>query len=202
MIRRGLASWKTQLALVAVAWRWCSHALASPNRARRRRHRGRTLDVGSTVHWLPAASAGAHSAGRSSPGLQRSARHARPGHPDAVRPVRGGASFLAKKVKDLQATYGPYQATIFAGDNIGASPLASALFHDEPTVVASNLMHVDVASVGNHEFDEGSAELLRVQNGGCHPTDGCQRPRTRWRAAGRRTSTPVPTSSTCPRTSS
>ena len=85
----------------------------------------------------------------------------------------GGAAFLAKKVTDLQAQYGAYQATIFAGDNIGASPLASALFHDEPTVVASNLMNVDFASIGNHEFDEGSAELLRMQNGGCHPIDGC-----------------------------
>ncbi len=53
-----------------------------------RRHRGRTLDVGSTVHWLPEASAGPHGEGRASPGVQRSARHARPGHPDAVRPVR------------------------------------------------------------------------------------------------------------------
>jgi 5'-nucleotidase len=86
----------------------------------------------------------------------------------------GGAAFLAKAVKDKQAAYGANQATVLAGDNIGASPLASALFHDEPTTVASNLMHVDFASVGNHEFDEGSAELLRVQNGGCHPTDGCQ----------------------------
>src|SRR5919197_2897536 len=85
----------------------------------------------------------------------------------------GGAAYLAKEVKARQAAYGAYQATILAGDNIGASPLASALFHDEPITIASNLMHVDFASVGNHEFDEGSAELLRVQNGGCHPTDGC-----------------------------
>ena len=86
----------------------------------------------------------------------------------------GGAAYLAKAVKDKQTQYGASQATVFAGDNIGASPLASALFHDEPITIASNLMHVDFASVGNHEFDEGSAELLRVQNGGCHPTDGCQ----------------------------
>jgi 5'-nucleotidase len=85
----------------------------------------------------------------------------------------GGAAFLAKKVKDLQAQYGAYEATVFGGDNIGASPLASALFHDEPIQVATNLMHADFGSVGNHEFDEGSAELLRMQNGGCHPTDGC-----------------------------
>jgi 5'-nucleotidase len=85
----------------------------------------------------------------------------------------GGAAYLAKAVKDKQAAYGANQATVFAGDNIGASQLASALFHDEPITIASNLMHVDLASVGNHEFDEGSAELLRIQNGGCHPTDSC-----------------------------
>jgi 5'-nucleotidase len=85
----------------------------------------------------------------------------------------GGAAYLAKAVEDRQALYGDLQTTLIAGDNIGASPLASALFHDEPTVVISNLMHVDLASVGNHEFDEGTVELLRVQDGGCHPVDGC-----------------------------
>ncbi len=67
-----------------------------------------------------------------------------------------------------QAQYGGLQATILAGDNIGASPLANGLFHEEPITIVSNLMHVDFASVGNHEFDKGSAELLRIQNGGCH----------------------------------
>jgi len=86
----------------------------------------------------------------------------------------GGAAYLAKAIKDKQTQYGANEATICAGDNIGASQLASALFHDEPTEVATNLMHADFCSVGNHEFDEGSAELLRMQNGGCHPTDGCQ----------------------------
>jgi 5'-nucleotidase len=96
-----------------------------------------------------------------------------PGGQNLYGQFAGGAAFLAKKVKDLQAQYGAYEATVFGGDNIGASPLASALFHDEPIQVATNLMHVDFGSVGNHEFDEGSAELLRMQNGGCHPTDGC-----------------------------
>jgi 5'-nucleotidase len=96
-----------------------------------------------------------------------------PGGQNLYGQFAGGAAFLAKKVEDLQAQYGAYQATIFGGDNIGASPLASALFHDEPIQVATNLMHADFGSVGNHEFDEGSAELLRMQNGGCHPTDGC-----------------------------
>jgi 5'-nucleotidase len=86
----------------------------------------------------------------------------------------GGAAYLAKAIKDRQGAYGANEATVCAGDNIGASQLASGLFHDEPIQVATNLMHADFCSVGNHEFDEGSAELLRMQNGGCHPTDGCQ----------------------------
>jgi 5'-nucleotidase len=84
----------------------------------------------------------------------------------------GGAAYLAKAVKDRQAVYGGLQATVIAGDNIGASPLANGLFHEEPITIASNLMNVDFAGVGNHEFDKGSAELLRIQNGGCH-ADGC-----------------------------
>jgi 5'-nucleotidase len=84
----------------------------------------------------------------------------------------GGAAFLAKAVKAKQALYGAHQATIFGGDNIGAAPIENGLFHEEPIVIASNLMHVDYASVGNHEFDKGAAELMRIQNGGCHP-DGC-----------------------------
>ena len=56
---------------------------------------------------------------------------------------------------------------------VGASPLISGLFHDEPTIEALNKLDLDVTSVGNHEFDEGAKELARLQNGGCHPTDGC-----------------------------
>ena len=85
----------------------------------------------------------------------------------------GGAPYLAKVIKDRQALYGKGQATLFAGDNIGASPLANGLFFEEPITIASNLMNVDFASVGNHEFDKGSAELQRIQNGGCHPVGGC-----------------------------
>ena len=61
---------------------------------------------------------------------------------------------------------------VSAGDLIGASPLISALFHDEPTIEAMNLMGLDINGVGNHEFDEGIAELLRMQHGGPHPVDG------------------------------
>jgi 5'-nucleotidase len=85
----------------------------------------------------------------------------------------GGAAYLAKAVKDRQARYGRLQATVFAGDNIGASPLANGLFFEEPNTIATNLMHVDFGSVGNHEFDKGKDELLRIQNGGCRPVEGC-----------------------------
>jgi 5'-nucleotidase len=85
----------------------------------------------------------------------------------------GGAAYLAKAIKDKQALYGRNQATVFAGDNIGASPLANGLFFEEPNTIATNLMNVDFASVGNHEFDKGKNELLRIQNGGCRPVEGC-----------------------------
>ena len=87
----------------------------------------------------------------------------------------GGAEHMATLVKQLrQGT----RNTIFvaAGDLIGASPFLSAMFHDEPTIESLSLMGLEVASVGNHEFDEGKVELLRMQNGGCHPTDNCQGP--------------------------
>ena len=61
---------------------------------------------------------------------------------------------------------------VSAGDLIGASPLISGLFHDEPTIEAMNLLGLDINGVGNHEFDEGSLELLRMANGGTHPVDG------------------------------
>jgi 5'-nucleotidase len=85
----------------------------------------------------------------------------------------GGAQYLATHIAALEAT-NPNTLVVAAGDIIGASPLLSALFHDEPTIEAMNEMSLDIASVGNHEFDEGYQELLRMQDGGCHPVDGCQ----------------------------
>ena len=87
----------------------------------------------------------------------------------------GGAEHMATLVRQLRAGR---NNTVFvaAGDLIGASPFLSAMFHDEPTIESLSMMGLDVASVGNHEFDEGKDELLRMQNGGCHPIDGCQGP--------------------------
>lgn len=84
----------------------------------------------------------------------------------------GGAEYLASHVKALEAT-NRNTVVVSAGDLIGASPLLSALFHDEPTIEAMNQIGLDINAVGNHEFDEGADELLRMQYGGCHPEDGC-----------------------------
>jgi len=91
----------------------------------------------------------------------------------------GGIAYLATHIKNQRAT-NPNTFTVGAGDMIGASPLVSALFHDEPTIEGLNSIGFDDIGVGNHEFDEGITELQRMQYGdqlggdGCHPVDGCQ----------------------------
>jgi 5'-nucleotidase len=89
----------------------------------------------------------------------------------------GGVEYLATYVKrqrelDRQETRNVF--TVAAGDLIGASPLVSAAFHDEPAIEEMNALGLQISSVGNHEFDEGTDELKRMQFGGCHPVDGCQ----------------------------
>ncbi|MFC9281358.1 bifunctional metallophosphatase/5'-nucleotidase [Streptomyces collinus] len=84
----------------------------------------------------------------------------------------GGVEYLATHLRQARQGH-PYSVTAAGGDMVGASPLLSGLFHDEPTIEALNKLKLDVTSVGNHEFDEGARELARLQNGGCHPTDGC-----------------------------
>ncbi len=94
----------------------------------------------------------------------------------------GGSAHMAALVKSLRAGR---RNTLFvaAGDLIGASPLLSSLFHDEPTIDSLSLMGLDLATVGNHEFDKGRDELLRMQYGECHPDGGCKGPH-RFRGAG------------------
>jgi 5'-nucleotidase len=84
----------------------------------------------------------------------------------------GGVEYLATHLRQAREGH-PYSITAAGGDMVGASPLLSGLFHDEPAIEALNRLDLDVTSVGNHEFDEGARELARLQNGGCHPTDGC-----------------------------
>jgi 5'-nucleotidase len=84
----------------------------------------------------------------------------------------GGVEYFATHLKDLR-TANTNTITVGAGDLIGASPLISGLFHDEPTIHALNAIGVDVSGVGNHEFDEGIQELYRMQFGGCAGPDTC-----------------------------
>jgi 5'-nucleotidase len=93
-------------------------------------------------------------------------------NPAVDRVDAGGVEFMATHMQTL-AAQSPNTLVVAAGDVIGATPLLSALFHDEPTIESMNLLGLDIASVGNHEFDEGPDELLRMQLGGCHPVDGC-----------------------------
>ncbi|HVP63155.1 MAG TPA: bifunctional metallophosphatase/5'-nucleotidase [Myxococcaceae bacterium] len=92
--------------------------------------------------------------------------------PDGTVPAGGGA-WLAAHVARLRAEE-PDTLVVGAGDLIGASPLASALTHDEPSITLMDVLGLDVSSVGNHEFDEGLDELLRLQRGGCRTDAPCK----------------------------
>jgi 5'-nucleotidase len=91
--------------------------------------------------------------------------------------IAGGVSYLATYVKQARDAN---TLLVAAGDLIGASPLISAAYHDEPTLEVLGTLGLSTTSAGNHEFDEGYAELKRLMNGGCHPTDGCS-PAGRWK---------------------
>jgi 5'-nucleotidase len=103
------------------------------------------------------------------------------GHLEAAEPgtvdgaPAGGSEYLSAKLNELRQGK-KFSLTVAAGDLIGGSPAFSGLFHDEPSVESLNAMQLDISSVGNHEFDEGVDELLRMQYGGCHPVDGCYFP--------------------------
>jgi 5'-nucleotidase len=94
----------------------------------------------------------------------------------------GGVEYLASSLRTARQGH-PYSITAAGGDMVGASPLLSGLFHDEPTIEALNKIDLDVTTVGNHEFDEGATELARLQNGGCHPVEGCYEQGTTFQGA-------------------
>jgi 5'-nucleotidase len=108
--------------------------------------------------------------------------------PTAQRPAVGGAEYVGAYVARLKAQ-NRHNVVVGAGDFIGASPLISALFYDEPTVEVMNRIGLDFNSVGNHEFDKGSAELLRLQHGGCKVTNGATDPNS---CQGAMVGTPTP----------
>ena len=89
-----------------------------------------------------------------------------PANPAGTTVLTGGAAYLATLIKQLKAK-NQFNVVVAAGDNVGASPATSALTRDEATVDILNQIGLEVTSVGNHEFDQGKNELLRLQNGGC-----------------------------------
>ena len=92
-------------------------------------------------------------------------------HPDERRavPLRsGGVAYLATLIARLRAEQ-PRSVVVSSGDMIGASPLVSGLFHDEPTIEVMNAIGLDANAAGNHEFDRGIDELKRIAHGGCAP---------------------------------
>jgi len=93
------------------------------------------------------------------------------GNLEAPRNDYGGAAYLASHLRHAGAG-AEHTVIVSAGDLIGATPLISSLFHDEPTIEFANLLGLNYNGVGNHEFDEGKEELLRMQHGGPHPVDG------------------------------
>lgn len=108
--------------------------------------------------------------------------------PSAQRAQVGGADAIAAFVARLKLQ-NPLNVVVGAGDFIGASPLVSALFFDEPAVETLNRIGLEFNAVGNHEFDKGSSELLRLQHGGCKTTNGAQEPNS---CQGALVGTPVP----------
>jgi 5'-nucleotidase len=93
--------------------------------------------------------------------------------PVADRPAVGGADVIAGHVAKLKSQNAE-NVVVGAGDLIGATPLISAAFLDEPAIETLNRIGLEFSAVGNHEFDKGSTELLRLQNGGCKITAGVQ----------------------------
>ncbi|MFS0561540.1 5'-nucleotidase C-terminal domain-containing protein [Terribacillus sp. 179-K 1B1 HS] len=80
----------------------------------------------------------------------------------------GHMDYTAAAIKQREAE-NPNSLLVHAGDMIGGSSPVSALLQDEPTIEIMEAMGFDVGTIGNHELDEGTEELLRIVKGGEHP---------------------------------
>lgn len=105
-------------------------------------------------------------------------------NPQSPEVPAGGVDYLAAYIAHLKSENAD-SIVVSSGDLTGASPLVSSLFHDEDTIETANRMGLELNAVGNHEFDKGKQELLRLQNGGCSTLD-------RNTCKGAVTGTPVP----------
>jgi 5'-nucleotidase len=110
--------------------------------------------------------------------------------PDASQPTgmrqvgAGGIEYFSAMVNAIKAK-NPHHVVVTAGDMVGATPLLSALFQDEPTIEAMNIVGIDFHAMGNHEFDFGIAHLKRLQTGGCPLAASTGRPDCKGREPGR-----------------
>ncbi|MGX6446108.1 bifunctional 2',3'-cyclic-nucleotide 2'-phosphodiesterase/3'-nucleotidase [Neobacillus sp. K501] len=85
--------------------------------------------------------------------------------------VVGGIEYLAAYLKQREAL-NPNTLMLHAGDAVGASRPVSALLQDEPTIQFLNEIGFDLGTLGNHEFDEGITEMMRLIKGGYHKNTG------------------------------
>ncbi|MFC0133833.1 bifunctional metallophosphatase/5'-nucleotidase [Massilia eurypsychrophila] len=104
------------------------------------------------------------------------------GHLEATKFVYTSAregkenTMMAGGIDNLAAALQAYRVEdkdlllVGAGDLVGGTPALSSMWGDEPSIVALSMLGMKFSSVGNHEFDQGRAELLRKQRGGCKPT--------------------------------
>ncbi|WP_108722164.1 bifunctional 2',3'-cyclic-nucleotide 2'-phosphodiesterase/3'-nucleotidase [Gorillibacterium timonense] len=88
-----------------------------------------------------------------------------------VTSTLGGADYLAAYLKKYEAE-NPNTLLLHVGDAVGASAPVSALLQDEPTIDFLNRLGFDLGTLGNHEFDKGPQEALRLIYGGKNPKTG------------------------------
>lgn len=79
----------------------------------------------------------------------------------------GGIANLSAYIKKLRSE-NKNTLTLSAGDAIGGSPAVTALKQDQPTLEIMEEIGVNIATTGNHEYDEGTDELARLVQGGTH----------------------------------
>ncbi|MEY2942037.1 MAG: hypothetical protein RLY97_51, partial [Pseudomonadota bacterium] len=88
------------------------------------------------------------------------------GKGDVVQVPAGGAAYLASAIDSVRAKH-PNHITVSAGDLVSGAPFLASLYLDEPTIGVMNRLGLDINALGNHEFDRGREEILRIAHGGC-----------------------------------
>jgi 5'-nucleotidase len=91
------------------------------------------------------------------------------GHLEPPAPGIGGVAWLGAWLDRLAESHPGRTIRVHSGDMVGASPLISSHFDHEPTIQAVNRMAFDVGTLGNHEFDRGGADALRMVNEATYP---------------------------------